>query len=147
MEKQKRWQFVVILLVLFLTLYNILPTIIYYSKPLKSPIGEKEAVSIEQDIASRVNGLEPEAKDWLESFCDLLNVSPKTIRANPKDPLIINITNPNAADLATASLYHQYKQKLGQNDMKQSLKKVRTTQKADTPTKDSSQESSPKPKN
>ena len=30
MEKQKRWQLVLILTVLLLTLYNILPTVFYY---------------------------------------------------------------------------------------------------------------------
>ena len=34
MEKQKRWQFYLIIAVLVLTLYNILPTIFFYSKPL-----------------------------------------------------------------------------------------------------------------
>ncbi|MDB6081203.1 MAG: hypothetical protein JWO53_475, partial [Chlamydiia bacterium] len=69
MEKQKRWQFAIILIVFLLTLYNILPTIIYYSKPLKSPITEKRAEDIAKDVADRVNQLEPQAKEWIGSFC------------------------------------------------------------------------------
>ena len=91
MEKQKRWQLIVIVLVFVLTLYNILPTIIYYSKPLKKSIGEKEALLVEESIGERVNSLEPQAIDWLNSFCNLLSVSPKSIQFNQKDPLVINV--------------------------------------------------------
>ena len=46
MEKQKRWQYYLIVAVIFLTIYNILPTVFYYTKPLKSPIDEKKAQSV-----------------------------------------------------------------------------------------------------
>ncbi len=43
MEKQKKWQFYLIIAVIVLTIYNILPTVFYYSKPLKSPIDAKQS--------------------------------------------------------------------------------------------------------
>jgi len=92
MEKQKRWQLAVIVAVLVLTLYNILPTIIYYSKPLSSPITETRAVAITEEIGARVNGLEVEAREWLESFCKLLSISPKEIRQSESDPSLIEVS-------------------------------------------------------
>ncbi|PIS02650.1 MAG: protein translocase subunit SecDF [Chlamydiae bacterium CG10_big_fil_rev_8_21_14_0_10_42_34] len=82
MEKQKKWQFFLILSVIALTIYNILPTVFYYSKPLKSPINEKQAANIAKSAAERVNKLESDAKDWLTSYCNLLNMSPKSITSD-----------------------------------------------------------------
>lgn len=41
MEKQKKWQVWLIIAVMTLTLYNILPTVFYYSKPLKNLLAKK----------------------------------------------------------------------------------------------------------
>ena len=71
MEKQKRWQLFVIVAVLLLTLYNILPTIIYYSKPLRDPIGLERAEVVSNQIAARVNQLEKNAEEWIASYCEL----------------------------------------------------------------------------
>lgn len=38
MDKQRKWPLFAIIAVIALTVYNILPTIFYYSKPLKQPI-------------------------------------------------------------------------------------------------------------
>ncbi|MFA5250405.1 MAG: hypothetical protein WC371_03225 [Parachlamydiales bacterium] len=65
---QKRWQFFIILAVLALTLYNILPTVFYYSKPLKKPIGETEALAAGKSILNRVNSLEEASCDWLGAY-------------------------------------------------------------------------------
>ena len=72
MEKQKKWHRYLILAVLLLTLYNILPTVFYYTKPLKSPIDSPRATTLSEEIVQRVNQLEPESKEWLASFCRLL---------------------------------------------------------------------------
>jgi SecD/SecF fusion protein len=80
MEKQKKWQFFLILAVILLTLYNILPTLFYYLKPLKSPISEAKAIEIVHSIEKRVSNLEAESKDWLESFCHLLHIKPQAIQ-------------------------------------------------------------------
>ena len=55
MEKRKRWQTFLILAVVVLTVYNILPTIFYYAKPLKKPISQKEAEKVALNIVDRVN--------------------------------------------------------------------------------------------
>jgi SecD/SecF fusion protein len=79
MEKQKKWQFFLILAVLALTIYNILPTVFYYCKPLKSPINQTQADEIATSIEKRVHQLESESISWLSSFCELLNVKPQSI--------------------------------------------------------------------
>lgn len=86
MEKRKKWQFLLILTVIFLTVYNILPTVFYYSKPLKSSIDSKKAQSITKDIALRVNELETNSKKWLYSFSKLIDVSPENIKLDKKNP-------------------------------------------------------------
>ena len=79
MEKQKPWQLYIIIAVLVLTLYNILPTIFYYSKPLKEAIKEPQAEQISQSIVNRVNSLEQDAKAWIISFSKLLRVHAESI--------------------------------------------------------------------
>lgn len=92
MEKQKRWQFYVILAVILLTLYNILPTIFFYSKPLGSPIDAPRADAVAHSIAGRVNSLEEDSVAWLESFSKLLHLKPESIELSQKDPRLIEVT-------------------------------------------------------
>lgn len=79
MEKRKRWQFFVILIAITLTIYNILPTIFYYTKPLEKSIDSEKAEQIALSISNRVNVLEQDAVDWLYSFCDLIGIKCKSI--------------------------------------------------------------------
>ncbi|MBS0605315.1 MAG: protein translocase subunit SecD [Parachlamydiales bacterium] len=104
MEKQKRWQYYLIVAVIFLTIYNILPTVFYYTKPLKSPIEEKKAQSIAASIVKRVNDLEPEAEDWIGSYCNLIKVKPLSIKLNPAQPQFITVNFKNNED---ANLFRQ----------------------------------------
>lgn len=98
MEKQKKWQRYLIVAIILLTIYNILPTLFFYSKPLKSPIDEKHARTISTSITERVNGLEQDAEEWLDSYCDLIKVKPVSIKSQPKDPLFVTITFKNLED-------------------------------------------------
>lgn len=100
MEKQKRWQFYLIIAVLALTVYNILPTVFYYTKPLGSPVDEKRSMAVAEQIADRINATEAEAEQWLGSFAHLLKVTPSKITAQKDNPGIIEVSfvNPNEAD-------------------------------------------------
>jgi len=98
MEKQKRWQLYLIIAVLVLTLYNILPTIFYYSKPLSSPIDAKRAHETALSIADRVNSLENESKAWLGSFNKLLGIKPEYIELNAEDPRLFRVGFKNTHD-------------------------------------------------
>ncbi|MBS0654285.1 MAG: protein translocase subunit SecD [Verrucomicrobia bacterium] len=91
MEKQKRWQLFVIIAVCILTLYNILPTIIFYSKPLGQPVDQTYAIKVANDITARVNSLEKSSVDWIHSFCKLLHVSPTSVELKSDDPSIITV--------------------------------------------------------
>ena len=92
MEKQKRWQFYLIITVVILTLYNILPTVFYYSKPLGSSIDSARAQVISESALHRVNQLEDDSKSWLASFCTLLGVEPKSIELNENNPGLIEVS-------------------------------------------------------
>lgn len=98
MEKQKSWQFYLILAVIVLTLYNILPTVFYYTKPLKSDIDAKRAEEVALAIVDRVDVLESEAKDWLYSFSRLLGIKPTDIQLRKDNPRLIEITFKNGQD-------------------------------------------------
>lgn len=91
MEKIKKWQVSLIFFVIFLTIYNILPTVFYYSQPLKSPVDEKIAKTIEKDISTRVSHLDSDTKDWIQSFCDSLSISIKSLKSDPKIPSKIQV--------------------------------------------------------
>ncbi len=96
MEKQKKWPFFLIIAVVALTIYNILPTIFYYSKPLKSPIDDKRSSVVAQEIIQRVNGLEQDSLAWAHSFCKLLRVKPLSIEM--KDPQFLTLNFKNVQD-------------------------------------------------
>lgn len=91
MKKQKRWQLALIAVVVVLTLYNILPTVLFYSKPLKDPIGEKQAMAIAESAAHRVNALEDEALDWLKSYNKLLGIKTSSVALDKDNPELIHV--------------------------------------------------------
>ena len=101
MEKRKRWQFILITVVIFLTIYNILPTVLFYSKPLNEPIGEKKAYEVAYQAASRVNQLEPEAISWLKSYNKLLKTKAKSIKIDEKNPELIHLEFDSEKDATT----------------------------------------------
>ncbi len=92
MEKQKKWHLFVILAVIALTVYNILPTIFYYTKPLQKPINEKMGIDIGKHSVQRVNALEKEAVSWLHSFASLIQTKPKAIALVKENPQFIDVT-------------------------------------------------------
>jgi SecD/SecF fusion protein len=98
MEKQKRWQLYLILAVLVITLYNILPTVFYYSKPLGSPIDAARAKNVAEDISLRVDSLEGDAVKWVEAFSKLLGIKPESVDFQEQSPRFITVTFKNAAD-------------------------------------------------
>ncbi len=91
MENRKRWHLFLILSVIALTIYNIFPTIFYYSKGLKEPVSEKMGKEIAAAAAERVNGLEEEAVSWLKSFCSLLNIKPVSLSVDEGSPQLLAV--------------------------------------------------------
>ncbi len=98
MKKQKRWQFILITVVVLLTLYNILPTVLYYSQPLNDPINEKRATTIALGAMERVNSLEDEALSWLKSYNKLLGTKATSITLDSDNPEIIHLRFENEKD-------------------------------------------------
>lgn len=92
MEKQKRWQLYVIIAVILLTIYNILPTVFYYTKPLRQPIEEKQATQVAQQITSRVNTLETDAVSWIKAFSKNLGIKPSKVEFLPSDSRYIEVS-------------------------------------------------------
>lgn len=101
MEKQKRWQFLLIVAVILLTLYNILPTIFFYTKPLKQPIDAVKAEQVSSEIVDRVNDLAVDSEEWLISFCKLLGIKPISVDLNKEDSRFFDVSfsTPQEADL------------------------------------------------
>lgn len=91
MEKKKRWQLFLIMAVILLTIYNVLPTIFYYSQPLNKEIDVPRAEKIAVSIAKRVNSLEEDSIKWLHSFCKLIGVKPLSISIPRDNPQEINL--------------------------------------------------------
>src|SRR6185503_1828166 len=110
MEKQKKWQLYLIIAVIVLTIYNILPTVFFYSNPLKSPIDAKRSNAIAEQIVTRVNTLEPQAKEWLDSFCNLIKVKPLSINILSEQPQFVNIAFKNIED---ATKFRQFLPRAG----------------------------------
>lgn len=110
MEKQKRWQLYLIIAVLVLTLYNILPTLFYYSKPLKAPIDAKRAEEVALTAVNRVDNLEEESKEWLYSFSRLIGVKPVSIDLVATNPGLIQV---NLKDEHDAELFKRFLPKAG----------------------------------
>lgn len=101
MEKRKRWQFILIAAVILLTIYNILPTVIFYTKPLKQGIGDKRAHKIAVSSAERVNNLEQDSIDWLRSYNQLLGIKAKSITLNRQNPGLIHLNFETHEDAET----------------------------------------------
>jgi len=110
MEKQKKWQRYLIIAVIALTIYNILPTVFFYSQPLSAPIDTKRAQTVTKQLFERVNTLEPQTEQWLGSFCNLLQVSPTSIATDPKQPQYASVTFKNADD---ANKFRQFLPRAG----------------------------------
>lgn len=110
MEKQKRWQGYLILVVILLTLYNILPTVFYYTKPLRAPIDTQRAEAVAESAVERVNNLESESEAWLAAFCRLLGIKNETIQLDPQDPRFFQIAFTNERD---ATLFRRFLPRAG----------------------------------
>ncbi len=101
MKKKTKWQLSLIITVLALTLYNIFPTLLFYSKPLNRAVSESESVEIVSQILSRVNNLEEQSVDWLKSFNKLIGVTAKDVQIVHKTPRLIKLQFENEADSKT----------------------------------------------
>lgn len=108
MEKKQQWRLVVILLVLSFALYNVLPTVLYYTKPLSSPIDEKRAELIAKDVAERLEGNNQAILDRLKSFADQAGISFSKISIDEKDPSTIVCSISSKEDLAKVQSYLPY---------------------------------------
>lgn len=95
MDKQRKWNLFLILTVIALTIYNIMPTIFYYTKPLSQPIGEERAKELSSSISERVSQLKPESVEWVHSFCELLHIKPVSVTTDPI--LTIRFSKPEEA--------------------------------------------------
>ena len=92
MKKQRKWQFLLILAVIAVTIYNILPTIFYYSKPLRQPVTEAKAEQIAYSIERRSLELENDTKEWLHSYCNLLQIKPTAVSISPENLQLVTVS-------------------------------------------------------
>ena len=92
MEKLKKSHLILILTVVILTIYNVLPTLIYYSKPLSKPINEKQAFQIARQSVDRIDHLQKDSLDWLTSYAKHLGIKPKSIKMVEDNPQLIELS-------------------------------------------------------
>lgn len=105
MDKLKRWHLILIVTVVFLTIYNVLPTVIYYSKPLSKPLDRKEAMQVAAQALRRLEDLEKESHKWLASFTKNLGVKPQSIQTLEGNPQLIEIQFQNSKDAKKFKTY------------------------------------------
>lgn len=86
MKKNKRWHFGLIFTVLAITLYNILPTLFYYCKPLHQPIDKKLGIEIQSQISKRIEDLQKDSIEWVKAYTKELSIKHRAI--NSRDDLI-----------------------------------------------------------
>jgi len=110
MEKQKPWQLYLIIAIVALTIYNILPTVFYYSNPLQEPIDQHRSEQVADAVIERINHLEEDAIAWVHSFSKNLGVTPSTVALMENDPQVIEVDFKNAQD---AALFKRYLPKAG----------------------------------
>ncbi len=107
MEKRKRWQLFLILGVVFLTIYNILPTVFFYSKPLKKSISAVEAEKVASGIVARVDSLEGFTLSWLKAQSKNLGLKPVEIKLDEHDPRLAKVVfkKPEEANFFAKTLF------------------------------------------
>jgi SecD/SecF fusion protein len=92
MEKQKRWQLLLILTVIAITIFNILPTLFYYSNPLDQAVSGQKAKLVSQEISQSVQNLQTQNLKWIKSYCKNLKIKPATITSDETDSGTLLVT-------------------------------------------------------
>ena len=105
MEKQRKWQFFLILAVIILTVYNILPTVFYYLKPLKEPVSSGQVEAIAGSVVKRLDSMEKETLGWIQSYCDLIHTKPLSISIDAKNPQIAEVSFAKSEEARRLSAY------------------------------------------
>lgn len=105
MEKRKRWHVFLIVAVLALTVYNILPTVFFYTKPLKQPVTEAKARDVASSSLSRVNSLEKWSADWVKSYLKLLRIKGSSLEVDPANTELFHVKFQNVKDAETFSQF------------------------------------------
>lgn len=91
MEKRKKWHSYLIFFVLVFALYNVIPTIIYYSKPLNKTIDSKEASTIVQRIVTKIEKDRGFVSQQVNKLISCLKISPRSVRLLGESKSIVNI--------------------------------------------------------
>ncbi len=107
-KQTQRWQRFLIVFVFLMTLYNILPTIIYYSKPLDQPISSSQAEKIAQEFSSRALSASDQTEEWVRAFLEGLKITPKSIKKNTQDPTLLHVEFHQAKDASTCADWIEY---------------------------------------
>lgn len=106
MGKNLKAQFLCIIAVAVLTIYNILPTVVYYWKPMQEQVDSADCKEIIQQITSRLQSQETESIDWVQSFCQLIDVKAKNIslKANDAEWIQVDFSNKEDAQKFSSSV-------------------------------------------
>jgi len=89
--KRKKWHYILIFAVTLLTLFNVLPTVIYYAKPLDRPIGSAGALEIAKSAAQRIKQTRADSLEFAKAALRLADVKPTEIKSDlPKGDIEVH---------------------------------------------------------
>lgn len=91
MNRVKSWHQTLIFAVFALIIYNILPTLIFYCKPLKQTVSQEMGMDVAKSVIERLQDLENHSLEWTRSYCKLLHIDPLSIELDKKNPQIITV--------------------------------------------------------
>jgi SecD/SecF fusion protein len=105
MDKRKKWPLLLILAAVILTIYNILPTVLYYAQPLRTPVTQEEGMKAAASIVRRLNAMEEQTARWIRSYCSLLNINPLSIAFDSENAQLVHVRFAKSGDAARLRSY------------------------------------------
>ena len=95
-----KWKKIFTCSVLAFTLYNLLPSVFYYSKPLSDPISFKQASEVLNDWERASLAHEKEISDWITQLSYRLNIPSVTIHKLKECPRTLSLEFSSAEEAA-----------------------------------------------
>ncbi|MEC8307225.1 MAG: hypothetical protein VXZ72_05215, partial [Chlamydiota bacterium] len=76
MKTKNFWRPALVALVALLTIYHILPTLLYYRHDLEKPLSVSQGEEVGKRAWERIYHLSEKSDQWITSFCQLIGVDP-----------------------------------------------------------------------
>ena len=87
-----RKSLLIIAAVTAITLYNIMPTLLYYRNNLTTSFTESFGLKRAAEIGKRVNAIESDSEQWIYSYCKLLNIKHPKVELDKERSDLIKVS-------------------------------------------------------